>query len=186
LGRRRNPENVETLAVPAGVKPAGRKRRMKMKTMVVLALAALSYAPLTMAGDKVVYPTEKVAEYIVETLDITSLPAAIRPKKEKGKKTFADYGFTAQEVDEGKAIIRTAGGAMKLSIKVLDQRSSGIYACITQMGQNGGEAKMQSAIFLKKSGSNSLLKGRESWREFASCPVVGGTEKLSEVSAGGD
>lgn len=157
-----------------------------MKTKVALALAALSYAPLTMAGDKAVYPKEKVAEFIVEKLDITSLPPAIRPKTEKGKKTFADYGFTAQEVDESEAIIRAAGGAKKLSIKVLDQRSSGIYACITQTGQNAGEAKMQSVVFLKRNDSNALLKGRESWREFASCPVVGGTEKLSEVSAGGD
>ena len=55
-----------------------------MKTKkVVLALAALSYAPLTVAGDKDVYPRERVAEFIVEKLDVTSLPAALRPKKER-------------------------------------------------------------------------------------------------------
>lgn len=156
-----------------------------MKTKVVLALAALSYAPLTIAGDKAAYPTEKVAQFIVEKLDITSLPAAIRPKKEKGKKTFADYGFTTQQVDEREATIQ-AGVTGKLSIKVLDQRSSGIYACITQSGQSAGQTKMQSVVFLKRNDSNALLKGRESWREFSSCPVVGGTEGLSEVSAGGD
>ena len=156
-----------------------------MKTKVVLALAALSYAPLTIAGDKAAYPTEKVAQFIVEKLDITSLPAAIRPKKEKGKKTFADYGFTTQQVDEREVTIN-AGVTRKLSIKVLDQRSSGIYACITQAGQNAGQTKMQSVVFLKRNDSNALLKGRESWREFSSCPVVGGTEGLSEASAGGD
>jgi len=57
-----------------------------MKIKVVLALAALSYAPPTVAGDKDVYPKERVAEFIVEKLDLTSLPAALRPKKEKGKK----------------------------------------------------------------------------------------------------
>lgn len=157
-----------------------------MKTKVVLALVALSYAPLTMAGDKAVYPTEKVAEFIVTKLDVTSLPAAVRPKKEKGKKTFADYGFTAQEVDEKEAIIRAAGGAKKLSIKVLDQRASGIYVCVTEPGQNAGEAKMQSVVFLKRNDSHALLKGRESWREFASCPVVGAAEKYPEEIAGGD
>lgn len=157
-----------------------------MKTKVVLALAALSYAPLTMAGDKAVYPTEKVAEFIVEKLDITSLPAAIRPKKEKGKKTFADYGFTAQEVDGSEAIIRLAGGAKNLSIKVLDQRSSGIYVCVTEPGQNTGEVKMRTVVLLKRNDSNTLLKGRESWREFASCPVVGAPEKYPEEIAGGD
>ncbi len=98
-----------------------------MKIKVVLALAALSYAPPTVAGDKDVYPKERVAEFIVEKLDLTSLPAALRPKKEKGKKTFADYGFTARGMDEAETIIQAAGGTRKLSIKVLDQRSSGIY-----------------------------------------------------------
>jgi hypothetical protein len=179
-GKRGNPGN------PHAGKAREKKRRMRMKIKVVLALAALSYAPLTVAGDKAVYPTEKVAEFIVEKLDITSLPAAIRPKKEKGKKTFADYGFTAQEVDESEAIIRVAGGVKKLSIKVLDQRSSGIYVCVTEPGQIAGQAKMQSVVLLKRNDSNTLLKGRESWREFASCPVVGAAEKYPEEIAGGD
>ena len=157
-----------------------------MRTKLVLALAALSYAPLTVAGDKDVYPKERVAEFIVEKLDVTSLPAALRPKKAKGKKTFADYGFSAQEVDERETIIQAAGGTRKLSIKVLDQRSSGIYVCVTEPGQIAGQAKMQSVIFLKRNDSNALLRGRESWREFTSCPVVGAAEKDSELSAGGD
>jgi hypothetical protein len=37
----------------------------------------------------------KVAEFVVETLDVTALPPAIRPNREKGKKTFGDYGYTA-------------------------------------------------------------------------------------------
>jgi hypothetical protein len=157
-----------------------------MKIKLVLALAALSYAPLTVAGNKDVYPTERVAEFIVEKLDVTSLPAAVRPKKEKGKKTFADYGFSAQGVNERETIIQEVGGTRKLSIKVLDQRSSGIYVCITEPGQIAGQAKVQSVVLLKRNAPNMLLKGRESWREFASCPVVGAAEKDSEVSAGGD
>jgi hypothetical protein len=157
-----------------------------MKTKLVLALAALSYTPITMARDKDVYPRERVAEFIVEKLDVTSLPAALRPKKEKGKKTFADYGFTAQRMDEGETIIQAGGGTRKLSIKVLDQRASGIYVCITEPGQIPGQAKVQSVVLLKRNDSNSLLKGRESWREFASCPVVGAAEKNPEEIAGGD
>jgi len=57
-----------------------------MNTKIALAFAALSCAPLAVAGDRAAYPKEKVAEFIVEKLDITSLPAAIRPKKEKGRK----------------------------------------------------------------------------------------------------
>ncbi len=158
-----------------------------MNTKIALLLAALSYVPLTVAGDKAAYPKEKVAEFIVEKLDITSLPSAIRPKREKGKKTFADYGFTAQRVDENEAMIEAAGGARRLSIKVLDQRPSGIYVCVAEPEKNGGEAKTQSVVLLKRNDSNALLKGHESWREFASCPVIGGSDKDSEASAyGGD
>src|ERR1700726_3411122 len=149
---------------------------MKMKTKVIVALAALSYAPLTVAGDKDVYPRERVAEFIVEKLDVTSLPATIRPKKEKGKKTFADYGFTAQGVDESEAVIEAAGGIRKLSIKVLDQKSSGIYVCVAEPGENGGQAKTQSVLVLKRNDPSALLKGRESFREFAACPVIGGSD----------
>jgi hypothetical protein len=158
-----------------------------MNIKIALGFAALSCAPLAMAGDKAAYPREKVAEFIVEKLDITSLPAGIRPKREKGKKAFADYGFTAQRVDENEATIQAVGGTKKLSIKVLDQRRSGIYVCVTEPGQNSGEVKAQSVVLLKRNDPNAPLKGHESWREFASCPVIGGSDRDSEANTyGGD
>jgi|ERR1700751_3070268 hypothetical protein len=108
------------------------ERSMKMKAKVVLAIVALSYAPLGVAGNKAEYPNEKVAEFVIEKLDVTSLPSTFRPKREKGKKTFADYGFTVQTVDENEAIIEAAGGVRRLAIKVLDQKSSGIYVCVAE------------------------------------------------------
>ena len=108
------------------------ERSMKMKAKVVLAIVALSYAPLGVAGNKAEYPNEKVAEFVIEKLDVTSLPSTFRPKREKGKKAFADYGFTVQTVDENEAIIEAAGGVRRLAIKVLDQKSSGIYVCVAE------------------------------------------------------
>jgi hypothetical protein len=147
-----------------------------MKTKALLAVVALSCAPLGMAGNKAEYPSEKVGEFVIEKLDVTSLPSVFRPKKEKGKKTFADYGFTAQKVDENETIIEAAGGARRLAIKVLDQKSSGIYVCIAEPGENGGPAKTQSVVLLKRKESNALLKGHLTFREFASCPVIGGSD----------
>jgi hypothetical protein len=157
---------------------------MKMKTKLLLLVVALSYAPLVVAGDEAAYPKEKVAAFVVEKLDLTSLPSAFRPKKEKGKKTFADYGFTAQTANENEAVIEAAGGVKRLAIKVLDQRSSGIYVCVAEPGENGSQAKTQSVLFLKRKDSNALLKGRESSREFAVCPVIGGSD--STASSYGD
>jgi len=147
-----------------------------MKTKVLLAVVALSYSPLVVAGNEAAYPKEKVAAFVVEKLDLTSLPSEFRPKKEKGKKTLGDYGFTAQRIDENDAIIEAAGGVRRLAIKVLDQKSSGIYVCVTEPGKNGGDTKAQSVALLKRKNPNALLKGRESFREFAACPVIGGND----------
>jgi len=150
-----------------------------MKTKVLLAIVALSYAPLVVAGDEAAYPREKIAAFVVEKLDLTSLPSALRPKKEKGKKTFADYGFTVQTVDESEAVLEAAGGVRRLAIKVLDQKSSGIYVCLAEPGENRGSAKTQSVILLKRKDASALLKGRESFREFTACPVVDGSDSTS-------
>lgn len=151
-----------------------------MKTKVLLAVAALSYTPLlVMAGNEDAYPKEKVAAFVIEKLDLTSLPSALRPKKEKGKKTFADYGFTVHTVGESEAVLEAANGVRRLAIKVLDQKSSGIYVCIAEPGENGGSTKTQSVILLKRKDANALLKGRESFREFATCPEVGGSDLTS-------
>jgi hypothetical protein len=156
-----------------------RKRSLKMKTKVLLAVVALSYAPLGVAGNKAQYPNERVAEFVIEKLDVTSLPSAFRPKKEKGKKTFAEYGFTVQTVDETEAVIEAAGGVKRLAIKVLDQKPSGIYVCVAEPGENGGQAATQSVLVLKRNDPSALLKGRESFREFAACPVIGGSDSTA-------
>src|SRR5260370_41949584 len=111
---------------------------MKMKTKAVWEFVALSYAPVGVAGNKAEYPNVKVAAFVIEKLDVTSLPSTFRPKKEKGKKTFADYGFTVQTVDETEAVIEAAGGVKRLAIRVLDQKSSGIYVEVAQPVASGG------------------------------------------------
>jgi hypothetical protein len=155
---------------------------MEMKTKSLLAIVALSYAPLAVAGNKAEYPNEKVAEFVIEKLDVTSLPSTFRPKKEKGKKTFVDYGFTVQTVDENDAVIEAAGGVKKLTIKVLDHKSSGIYVCVADPGDNGGQTKIQSVFVLKRNDPSALLKGYESFREFAACPMIGGSDASANSS----
>src|SRR5215469_16120381 len=75
------------LAEPAkkAEKVQEQKRRRTMKIKPMFAVAALAYAPLAVAGANVDYPREKVAAFIVEKLDLTSLPLAYRPKLEKRK-----------------------------------------------------------------------------------------------------
>src|SRR5258708_32943340 len=61
-----------------------RKGSMKMKTKAVLAIVALSYAPLGVAGNKAEYPNVKVAEFVIERLVVPLLHATLRTKTEKG------------------------------------------------------------------------------------------------------
>ena len=49
-----------------------------------------------------------------------------------------------------------------------------------------GSGKIQRVILLKLKDSGSLLKGRESWKEFDACPVIGGTDHDSTADAYGD
>src|SRR6267143_2745307 len=133
---------------------------MKMKTKAVLAIVVLSYAPLGVAGNKAEYPNVKVAEFVIEKLDVTSLPSTFRPKKEKGKKSFADYGFMAQTMDENEAVMEAQGGVRRLAIKILAQKTSGIYVCLAEPAENDGKPKNQSVLLLvKRNDPSVLLKG---------------------------
>jgi hypothetical protein len=155
-----------------------------MRTKMLLTVVTLFCAPVVVADNRAAYPNEKIAEFVIEKLDVTSLPSASRPKKEKGKKTFADYGFTVRSVGDNEAIIEAVDGARKLDIKVLNQKSSGIYVCVAEPEQNGAETKTQSVVFLHRKDPNTLLKGRESFREFAACPVIGASDSTDESSSG--
>ena len=155
---------------------------MKSKTFVTG--VALCCASLAVADNRTDYPKDKIAEFVIEKLDVTSLPSAFRPKKEKGKKTLADYGFTTRNVGENETIVEAASGLRTLAIKVLDQKSSGIYVCVAEPGQNGAAIKMQNVILLKRKNPNALLKGRESFREFATCPVIGESDSTADLDGG--
>lgn len=147
----------------------------KMRMEFVLAGVALACAPLAFAHKtapySMPYPNEKVAAFVVEKLDVTSLPSTYGPKKEKGKKTLADYGYTPQQLEDKQALVTAANGAQKLSIKILQEDATGIYACLADAVANGSDPKAPSVILLKRKDSNALLKGRVSWKEFASCPI---------------
>jgi hypothetical protein len=52
-------------------------------------LMALAFAPGALAGNGAAIPKEKVAEFVSEKLDVTTLPSTIRPKPEKKKRRSA-------------------------------------------------------------------------------------------------
>ncbi len=149
-----------------------------MKAKILLAIVALSYVPLAFGGSGAIYPNEKVAQFVVAKLDVSSLPAVFRPAKEKGKVTLSDYGFTTQLVGEHEAILKAPDGSGSLTLKVLDQRSSGIFVCAAATGPNGG-SKTQTVLLLKRKDSDGMLTGHESLREYAACPMVPSNDEFN-------
>jgi len=118
-----------------------------------------------------------MAEFVIEKLDVTSLPAEFRPKHEKGKKTLRDYGYVTQEISEDDALVEFSKTKSQISIKFLEQSEAGLYVCIN--GRDSRDEDVRRVLFLQRNGENALLKGRVSWKEFASCPVVGGDAEAS-------
>ena len=134
----------------------------------------LACVPLAVAKGDAAYPKEKVAEFVVQKLDVTSIPSAIRPKREKGKRTFSNYGYITRKLNENEALVEAPLGHPQIRINVLEESESGIYVCLSGQEQKQRGSQIQRVFPLKLKKANALLEGRESWREFDSCPVIGG------------
>ena len=146
---------------------------------------ALACVPVALAGNNVPYPKEKVAEFVIEKLDVTTLPSAIRPKREKGKKTFGDYGYVTRRLDEKEALVEAEPGGSQINIRILKQKASGIYVCVEGPGHDASSEHFQRVFLLKLKNADGLLKGSESWKEFDGCPKIGGAEPDSAADSSG-
>jgi hypothetical protein len=149
-------------------------------------MIALATASVAVANNSAFYPKGEVTKFVVEKLDVTTLPSGIRPKRDHNKKTFSDYGYMTSSLHENQAVVATPAGT-QINIKILEQKSSEIYVCVAGPGENANSGKIQRVFLVKLKNSDSLLKGRESWKEFDACPVMGGTDHDSTADAyGGD
>jgi hypothetical protein len=81
-------------------------------------------------------------------LDATSLTPVLKLKKEKGKKTFAEYGYSTKRINEKEALVESGGRSLRLT--VLEQSQNGIYVCVSEPGENGGQPKAQSVVLVKR------------------------------------
>ena len=155
----------------------------KMKVMSGVFL--LVCMPLAVAKNDKAYPKEKIAEFVVEKLDVTSIPSAIRPKREKGKKTFGDYGYVTRKLDDNEALVERPQGRSQITISILEENKSGIYVCLKGQAQKQGSGQIQRVFLLKLKNGSGLLNGRASWKEFESCPVIGGADNDSAADSYG-
>jgi hypothetical protein len=145
---------------------------------------ALACVPVALASSSVPYPKENVAAFVVEKLDVTTLPSTIRPKPEKRKRTFDDYGYATRQLDEKQALVEAPGGT-QINIRILEQKTSGIYVCVEGPGKHASGGQFQRVFFLKLKNADGLLKGREAVKEFDGCPAIGADPASVAGSYGG-
>jgi hypothetical protein len=145
-----------------------------------LGVLILACAPLAVAATHYSYPTENVGQFVVEKLDVRSFPPTIGPKAAKGKRTFGDYGYLAQKLDDQEAVLKAPQGSSQIAIHILEQSQSGIYVCVRGRAQDQSDG-IQRVYLLKATNGDGLLKAREASKQFQGCPVIGET---SEASAG--
>src|ERR1700675_5121391 len=143
---------------------------------------ALACVPAALAANNAPLPIDNVAEFVAKKLEITTLPSFIRPKSQKSKKTFADYGYAMQQIDDKQKLVEATPGGSQINISILEQNDSGIYVCVKGPAPSANSGPVQRVLLLKLKNADGLLKGRESWKEFSGCPVLGGDG--SDSSAG--
>jgi hypothetical protein len=140
---------------------------------LICGVIALACVPAALAANNVPYPKENVAEFVVEKLDITTLPSAVRPKPEKSKKTFGDYGYATRQLDDKDGVMEAPQQGSPINIRVLQQKSSGIYVCVQGQSKKADSGQIQFVYLLKLKKATGLLRGGESWKEFDGCPAIG-------------
>jgi hypothetical protein len=143
-------------------------------------LIVLTCVPLALARNGAAYPKEKVAEFLVEKLDVTTFAPEIRPKPEKGKKTFGDYRYVTRKLDEKEVLVEAPHGGSQIAIRVLEQTAHGIYVCVDAQRQNARNGHIQRMRLLERKDANVLLQSREFWKEVDGCPAIGGGDTNSQ------
>lgn len=132
---------------------------------VVLMVTAL------VAGEAPRYPKDKLAQFVIDKLDVTSFGNSIGPRRESGKTSFRDYGVVARTVKDNEAHLEEADGNWNFYITILKRTDSGIYICFEDRGAFPSTYHTVGPLLLTRPDSKSLLKAAQTKAAFKNCPV---------------
>lgn len=139
-----------------------------MRAFIVASVVLSSVA--ASGQDTPLYPERGLAQFVVETLDVTSFPSSIGPRRTSGKTTFRDYNFLATKVDENRAVLEEPDGGWRFTLTILGQGKSGILICIEDQALNGGTYDTQSALSVARADARGLLKASMEKPQSKGCP----------------
>src|SRR5208282_3320113 len=129
---------------------------------VLNAVLALACVPAALAANNAPLPKDNVAEFVAEKLDVTTLPSSIRPKPQKNKKTFSEYGYVAKQIDDKQNLAEANSDGSQINLRILEQNDSAMYVCVRTTRQAPDTNSVQRVVLLKLKNADGLLKGRES------------------------
>ncbi len=152
---------------------------------VLSGLMILVCGTITVAGTGAAFPKENVAAFVAEKLDVTTLPEAIRPRREKNRKTFGDYGYVTAQMNDKTGLVEEMPGGPQITLRILEQNNSGMYVCVERAGSGSDVARVQRVVFLELKDAGTRLKGSETFKEFEGCPVIGADPDGGPSSYGG-
>jgi len=86
-------------------------------------LMALACVPAGLAGNRATLPKEKVAEFVAEKLDVYNASRLHSAETgEEAKKTFGDYGYRTQFVDESHIHAQATPDGTQINIRILEEK----------------------------------------------------------------
>ncbi len=90
---------------------------------------------------------EASARAMIRTLDMTSFPNSIGPRRVAGKRTLADYGFTVVKgFDDGWAYSTEPDNSWQIGVFMLKDGRRMKRLCVTDVAIGGGTYRSTTAI----------------------------------------
>jgi hypothetical protein len=103
-----------------------------------------------------------VARFVVDTLDVTSFPSSIGPRRTAEKKSFRDYGISLHSITENEADLKESDDSWYFVITILRRTDSGIFVCFEDRGVYLAHYYTKDVLLLTRRDTKSMLIGKGS------------------------
>lgn len=79
--------------------------------------------------------TADAIDAVIAKLDLNSFPNSTGPRRQAGKHSFADYGFTEVEKRSDGATLTSTGGGWVMAFRILSASQKAIKLCLVDQGR---------------------------------------------------
>ena len=106
----------------------------------------------------------------MQHLDVNSFPDSVRPKIEKNKYSFSDYGLFTAKMDENSAQLLDKNKNWYYGVKILNTDAEGkTLLCLQKKALNGGSYNVQQPVSIYRDVTSEFLKVSRTKVEHPDC-----------------